>query len=353
MKKFLIVAFMFSVAVNMEAQRLDLDKLWFNCSYRRLPNIVLDQSYKTYIVTITKSVALDAYSNESANNMINIEGKKKVSSGEYFAVNVNMSDLIIEQSEVTDRVVIHTDKDGKETGRSYYYRVTVKYSFDASAQVKDYKGNVLANYRLAARDSKQTFQTPEVGKSADAASYYNNNQLEIKTSLVSEQINKALNSLNSSLNNDFGYRVINARENLWSIGSQKHPEYQPFQEACETGRTVIEMVTADVLPEEAKEKAKPACDYFESIVKKYTNAEEKAEKKIRYGAYYNMAVIYLYTEQFDRAKEFAQKLIANDYDTKDGETIIKVANEIIEQFGKHQMNTRHFVPDLENIQARQ
>ncbi len=353
MKKFLIAAFLFSAVVNMEAQRLDLDKLWFNCSYRRLPNIVLDKSYKTYNVYVTKSVALDAYSNESAINMINIEGKKKVSSGEHFAVNVNMGDLIIEKSEVTERVEVQTDKDGKETGRTYYYRVTVKYSFDASAQVKDYKGNVLNNYRLASRDDKQTFLTPEVGKSSTAADYYNNNKLEIKTSLVSEQINNALKSLNSSLNNDFGYRVINSRENFWSIGSQKHPEYQAFKEACETGKAVIEIVTADVLPEEAKEKAKPACAYFESIVQKYTNAEEKAEKKLRYGAYYNMAVIYLYTEQFDKAKEFAQKLIANDYDTKDGETITKMANEILAQFEKHQMNTRHFVPDLENIEARQ
>jgi len=352
MKRILFSILFFSVLLRLEAQRLDLDKSWFNYSYRVLPNIVLDKSYMTFSVHITKTVALDAYSNESANNLINIEGKKKVSSDEYFDVNVNLGDLIIEQSEVKERIEVNKDKDGKEIGRNYYYHVEVKYSFDASAQVKDYKGKLLMNYGMAGRDTKPVFSSSEFGKYDDAANYYNNNKLEIKTSLVSEQINKALNSLNSSLNQDFGYRVINSREYFWNLGSPKHPEYKAYQEACAIGNKALTMITANEIPAQAKEVAQQAIDYFSGIVDKYKNAEEKAEKKLRYGAYFNLAEIFLFTEQFDKAKEYAQKLIDNDYDSRDGEKMIKIANSLQGEFEKHQINTQHFLPDTENIQPR-
>ena len=46
----------------------------------------------------------------------------------------------------------------------------------------------------------------------------------------------------------------------------------------------------------------PAIDYNLSLPKKYTNTKEKGEKKIRYMAYYNLAQIYMLTEQFELAK---------------------------------------------------
>jgi hypothetical protein len=350
MKKLFFAVMMCSFVMNVSAQRLDIDKAWFDYFYRRLPNLVIDASFKTYSVNITKTVALDAYSNESANGLISIEGKKKVASPAHLNVYINLSDLIIEKSEVVERVEVQKDKDGKETGRSYYYHVNVIYSFDASAEVKDPKGTVLSNYRMARRDSKQQFNTAEVGKSSDAANYYNNNSLEIKTRLVSEQITSAMQSLNASLNNDFGYKVIKTREFLWTLGSEKHPEFKSFQEACNTGRSAMEIITADLVAEDVQAKMQPAIEYFMEIDKKYTNTEEKAEKKLRYGAYFNLAELYMFSEQFDKAKEYAQKLVDNDFDPKDGERIIKEIDSIIADLKKHNASTRHFVPDLENIQ---
>lgn len=350
MKKFLSILFTSSFVLSLTAQRLDLDKSWFDHSYRRLPNYVLDPSFKTYSVNIFKTVALDAYSNESANNLIGIEGKKKVDGPAHFAVNVNLNDLIIEKSEVKERVQVHTDKDGKETGRSYYYHVSVIYSFDASAEVKDHSGKRLSYYSLARRDSKKEFKTSEVLKSSDAANYYNNNKLEIKTNLVSEQITSAMQSLNGSLNSDFGFTTIKAREYLWTVGSKKHAEYQACQDACTAGTSAMNIITADMITEDVKVKMQPAIEYFLGLTTKYTNTEEKAEKKIRYGAYFNLAQLYMFTEQFDKAREYAQKLVANDFDPRDGEKIIKEIDAILADMQKHSATTRHFVPDLENIQ---
>jgi hypothetical protein len=58
----------------------------------------------------------------------------------------------------------------------------------------------------------------------------------------------------------------------------------------------------------------------------------------------------MFTEQFDKAKEYAQKLVANDFDPKDGERMIKEIDAIVADLQKHNYTTRHFIPDLENIQ---
>ena len=46
-------------------------------------------------------------------------------------------------------------------------------------------------------------------------------------------------------------------------------------------------------------------------------------------------------------------MITNDYDTKDGEDIIKSANNVKAQLEKHQLPSRHFVIDLSIVQPPQ
>jgi tetratricopeptide (TPR) repeat protein len=352
-KTFIHLLFLSLLITGLKAQRLNLDKYWFNYSYRRLPNIVLDKSFMTYSLNVSKTVALDAYSNESTNSKINIEGRKKLSSGGHFIVNISLDDLIIEQSEVKERVEIIKDKDGKETGRKTYYRVEVRYTFAAGANVKDFKGYTLSSYTMASRNDKKIYTSNEFYSYNDAANYFNNNKLEIKTKLVSEQINAALESLDSSLNSDFGYSIIRLREFLWDIGTKKHPEYVAFHEACTKVKTALEKITADGIPPECSDMLQPVIDYLVRIPENFTNIEEKADIKLRYGAYYNLAVIYLLTEQFEKAKDYAQKLISNDYDKGDGERIIKEADNLKAQFEKQQIFSRHFLPDYENAQPPQ
>lgn len=334
--------------LSLIAQRTDLDKAWFNYSYRHLPARLLDNSFMTYSVKVEKTVALDMYSNESANSLINIEGRKKVEGTGHFNVLVSLSDLIIESTEVKERVEIHKDKDGKETGRSYYYKVDVLYSFAADARVTDFKGAQMASYGLASRSNKRVFSTSEYSKSSDAVNFYNNNKLEIKTQLVRENIEEALSSLNSSLNNDFGYRTIASREYLWALGSKKSAEFAAYGQAIETLKGALESVSADAVPSDINGRMQPAIDYFNNMAAKYTDPEEKDQKKLRYGAYYNIALAYFFTEQFDKAIDYANRLINNDYDAKDGENMIKDIKKVQEDLQQHSLVTRHFYPDVEN-----
>lgn len=350
MNRILTALFLCFILIDINAQRIDLDKSYFDYTYRRLPNIVLDKSFTTYSVEIFKSVALDAYSNESANSIINIDGRQKVQSNGHFIVKADLKDLIIEGSEVIERVEVHKDKDGKETGRSYYYHVRVTYSFEASGSVRDYKNASMSSYLLATRDSKSIYRSTEYPKRADAANFYNNNSLEIITSLVSEQITKAMKFFNDLLNSDFGYATTTERGILWTLGSKKHPEYAMFQQNVDAAKSSLSLLAANEMPEQVYDDLKAIIEYFAAIPGRFSNTEEKGEAKLRYAAYYNLAELFLLTEKVDKAKEYAQKLVDNAFDPKDGEKIIKEADALAADFEKHQMVTRHFKPDLDNIQ---
>lgn len=353
MKLILKITTLLLLCSGIYAQRVDLDKFTFNHRYTRLPDNALDPSYTTYSVNVNKTVALDYYSNESVNNMINIQGRKKVNSPGHLQININMEDLMIESSEVKERVEVRKDKDGKETGRSYYYKVEVIYSFQADASVKDYTGKQLRTYALSAYREKKNYSTAEYSKSSDAVNFYNNNKLEIKTQLVSGEINKAISSLNSSLNYNFGYMAITSSEHLWVLGSKKHEEYATYVEKCGTFKNILESMTPTSIPEAVNTQVQQTVDYFIQLADKYADTEDKGQKKLRYGAFYNLAIIYFYTEQFDKAIEYANRLIANDYDSKDGEKIIKDIKSVQDDFVKHGINTRHFVREVENAQPPQ
>jgi hypothetical protein len=352
MKKLIFLLLLCPLAIGLKAQRVDLDRAWFAYNYRNIPSIVVDNSYTTYSVSVTKSPALKVFSNETNTSNISIEGKKKVESGGHILINVELNDLIIETSEVKERIDIRKDKDGKETGRSYYYRVEAVYTFDANATVKDYTGKSLASWVLSSGRDKKTYTSSEYSKSSEAANFYNNNKVEIKTNLVKEQIDAALTSLNSSLRSGIAYATSSSRENLWDLGSKKNAEFAAYTQATATIIEALKMITANEIPKEVFEKVQPAIDYFTSLPSKYTS-DEKGDKKLRYGAYYNLGIFYLFTEQFDKAKEAGKNLINNDYDVKDGEEIIKRANSVMDQLQKHQLTSRHFVIDISNAQPPQ
>ena len=84
----------------------------------------------------------------------------------------------------------------------------------------------------------------------------------------------------------------------------------------------------------------PLIEYFDSLKVKYKD-DNKPCRKMRYSAYYNLAVIYLMLDQPEKTIIEAQKLIANDYDKSDGKGLITQANRLIESFKISKLNTRH------------
>jgi hypothetical protein len=89
----------------------------------------------------------------------------------------------------------------------------------------------------------------------------------------------------------------------------------------------------------------PVLDYFNNQKDKY-NPAEKAEKKLKYACLYNLALLHFWMEDLDKASEFANAVIANDYDPKDGKRVLEDIEDLRKDFTSTGKTTRHLKFEL-------
>src|SRR6185436_5879348 len=139
MKKPILVLCTSLLFVSAFAQRVDLDRFNFTASYRDFPNEPLPNEFKTYNVRIEASPSLGlGYSASNLENLINIEGLKKVTGTGHITIIAMLDDIVIEKTETTERVQVTKDKQNVEVKKSFF-ATEMTYSFSARATVYDYK----------------------------------------------------------------------------------------------------------------------------------------------------------------------------------------------------------------------
>lgn len=350
MKKLILVFCNSLLFVSVFAQRVDLDRFNFTASFRDFPDEPLPTDYKTYNVRIEASPSLGlGYSVSNLENMISIEGLKKVTGTGHVTIIAMLDDIVIEKTEQKERVQVSKDKQGIEVRKSYF-ATEMTYSFSARATVYDYKGNtVVSNYVLFERENKRTYKTPEYASPVDASNNFNNKILEVKSNLSKQLVNGAINNLNSYLNSSYGYAIQKVSDIFWVLNNKKHPEYGEHQKAWNNFKNAIVLMNPDESLDKVKEKLKPVIAYYEKVKTIYT-ASDKEAKKLRYASYYNLAKIYLYLDNPAAAMREADALAMNDYDESDGRNLRAVAESLDEQLKRNNASSRHFPVVISSFQ---
>lgn len=327
-------------------QRVDLDRFNFTAAYRDFPEEPLPPDYKTFNVRVEAAPSLGlGYTSTSLDNIIRIEGLKKVSGTGHVTILAILDDIVIEKAETRERVDIKKDKQGVETRKSYFSSEMI-YSFSARASVYDYKGNtILSNYILHKREDRRTYKTSEFSNPVDAANNYNNKILEIKSNIAKQLVNTAISSLNSVLNTRYGCAIKRVNDIFWVLNNKKHPEYAEQQKAWNNFKSAIVLMNPDEPLDKVREKLKVVIVYFDKIKTIYPGSDKEA-KKLRYASYYNLAKIYLYLDDPVAAIREADALAMNDYDESDGRMLRSVAENVDAQLKKNNSSTRHFPVDI-------
>lgn len=342
MKKLILVLLTSIAFISITAQRVDLDRFNFTASYRDFPDEPLPAEYKTYNVRIEAAPSLGlGYSAVNLENIISIEGLKKVTGTGHITIIAILDDIVVEKTETIERVHVTKDKQNVEVRKSYF-ATEMTYSFSARATVYDYKGNtVISNHILFERENKRTFKTSEYSNPVDAANNFNNKILEIKSNLSKQLVSSAIGNLNSYLNSNYGYAIQKVNDIFWVLNNKKHPEYSEHQKAWNNFKSAIVLMSPDESLEKVKDKMKPVIAYYEKVKTIYTGSDKEA-KKLRYASYYNLAKIYLYLDQPAAAMREADALAMNDYDESDGRHLRAVAESLDEQLKKNNASSRHF-----------
>lgn len=350
MKKLILVFCTTLLFISAFAQRVDLDRFNFTASFRDFPDEPLPTEYKTYNVRIEASPSLGlGYSAVNLENMISIEGLKKVAGTGHITILAMLDDIVIERTETKERVQVTKDKNNLEIRKSFFATEMI-YSFSARATVYDYKGStVISNYILSDRENKRTYKTSEYSNPVDAANNFNNKILEIKSNLSKQLVSGAISNLNSYLNTNYGYAIQKVNDIFWVLNNKKHPEYGEHQKAWNNFKNAIVLMNPDEPLDKVKEKLKPVIAYYEKVKTIYT-ASDKEAKKLRYASYYNLAKIYLYLDDPTAAMREADALAMNDFDESDGRNLRAVAESLDEQLKKNNASSRHFPVVISSFQ---
>jgi hypothetical protein len=373
MKKLLICLFFLSF-FSSKAQKVDLDRFYFDVSYQVLPKEPVPFEKRTFSSIVKLGGAIQTYANPIAlNDKINIIGWKKVDQNGTVDIELNLEDFLEKSAYPQTRVEETKDKDGRVTSRKEYYYVVAKYTTRGYAKVKGPLTPIpLSDKQIEEEKAKQAAVTTnrflknavikkDTTASKEGFNISFNGELEYKSKEYTDPaapmkdfyLNKtairdqtlrnftdnSLANFNNNINYTYGFRPKKDNEILW-IMDAKNEEGKTQSDAIQAVKSFFTTMKADEPIDELKSNMQPLIEYFDSLKTKYPE-DNKPSRKMRYSAYYNLAVIYLMLDEPEKSIAESEKLIANDYDKSDGKSLIERANKLIVSFNTAKTNTTH------------
>jgi hypothetical protein len=342
MKTLFTLGFITCVAIAATAQNVDLDRFYFNATYRELPRRALDTSWRTFAVAVeTGPLCKLSVKEEQLAQLVNIEGWRKLNKNAHILVRTRLDDVIIEKSQVRERDEILKDKNGKQTGVRKHYAMQLTYSYAAQTTISDYTGRTIEDYPVINRNSKHTYTSQEFSTKTEAEMYFMYNVINVTSEIMRRVANGTFEELSNRLTTNYGFTQRTVNDFMWILDTRKHPEYEDHRKAFALVKQAMFLMNADEPVDKVREMLKPAIEYFQKVIKRYPSTSKK-ERKLRYASYYNLAKIYIYLDDPDAAMREATALVMNDFDARDGRMLENAANDLKWLLQQNKVKTRHF-----------
>jgi hypothetical protein len=330
---------------------VDLDRFRFSVQYRSLPAMKLDSSYRTYNVVVESSKLTNPFVQDmSPEKALKLEGWRQMPKEGHMEIKIKLGDLLPGDVAVKERVVTTKNGNGQVTGTKIFYYQEVVYTFEAEAIISDYKGMHIMDQQLATRNNKRVYRSPEFTIRPLAEGYFVVNSLAVTKELYRENVNNAIYTLNERLNTNFGFQEVTVNDNMWVIGSRKHPEYSAWRREMQQVNDALFTITANSPIDGLKNQLKSSIEYFEKIKRNYASTN-RHDRKIRYAAYYNLAVLYYYLDDPQAMMKEANGLVLNDFDPRDGKAFESTATWLRNIFQQNNIYTRHFKIDINSFRG--
>ena len=342
MKKPFTLGLFIIITLVSTAQSVDLDRFYFNATYRELPRKGLDTSWRTFAVAVeTGPLCKLVMKDDMLTELVNIEGWRRLDNNAHILVRTRLEDVIVEKSQVRERQEILKDKQGKQTGIRRYYAMQLTYSYAAHTTVTDYTGRLLEQFPAVDRNVKHTYTGQEYATKAEAELHFAYNAMHVSSEIMRRVATNTFEELGNRLSTQYGYTQRTVNDFMWILDSRKHPEYEAHRKAFGIVKQAMFQMNADEPVDKVREMVQPAIDYFEKVKKRYPSTNKK-ERKLRYASFYNLAKIYLYLDDPDAAMHEATALVMNDFDARDGRVLENVANDLKSLLQQNKVKSRHF-----------
>jgi hypothetical protein len=352
MTNLLALAILLMLSNPLWAQKVDLDRYSYSCSncYYTLPSDPLAEDFKTYNVKANiVGSARSVFPADQVENAIEINGWKALAKNEkaHISINVEVKPFTFLKTEVVDRKEETKDKDGKITGTKYFYAAVLSYEMPITYTVKDYTGKDYAFFSLTGNNAN-SFKSSEYSSGAAAREYISNNRDNLRDKFINEILTESCKKATYAITLRWGLTESSQNSMMWLMDSKKHPEQDSMQIMAKFMKAEINKMTLSEKNVDFESRMKPFADYMNSLLNRY-KTDEKADKKMRYAAYYNLAELYKLADNPEMMKKYAALLEKNDYDAKDAKFIIKEADALAKSFELNKVKTRHLSFDTESF----
>ncbi len=332
-KKLLLLLCIFLQGVQIFAQKVDLDGKKVPYSYFRLPEEPINpESERTFTVeAIVGATIGGAITTQYLKQASIIDGFTRLNEGGRVLIKIELKSFQITKS------VVET----AQVNNATVYTPVTEYIYNLSSNVTDSKNAKLIN----------TYSRYKYGVDKDVvrgANYNNardaNGALAAVSpaTLIGGLVEGLISRTNSMVSQKIGYTSVLAQPTFYYMDSKKHPENDVLNAKFAQLEKLVPLCVAEnpslVAP---KQEAKAVLEYFEGLPGKYAT-DDKQHRKMRYAGFYNAALLHFVLEDFDAATRFAQKVIDNDYDGKDGKRLLKEIEEAKKQLTTNDFKSRHF-----------
>ena len=344
MKKllFIFISSFFIFHFGYAQKNVDIDNLKYQATYKvspQKPQTPLFFYFNTK-VNLESSQIKNNVNTESLEKELSIEGQRKTTDLDKakMTLEISLYDFIISEVNVKEY-----SQENKDKSRKYWYKLSVVYNVPSEYKIlegedvlksKSYKEGVLGGAK------KEYDHSSSFNSNRDANEYWKNNRESLSSKFIKGAASELARNASYDASFNYGFRTIVDKGNLKTTDEKKHPENLPFQEKTNALKKAFEAMTPEVGLDISK--MTDIIEYYQSIPEKYTDPKLKADRKLRYASYYNLCLLYLYAENLDKAEEYAELIIANDYDPKDGEKLKKSITNFRENLGRTIVGRTHF-----------
>jgi hypothetical protein len=340
----LLIAAGMTLSTWLGAQKIDIDKKAVTTKLLTLPYAEVDTAFHTYSSKLNGSHNLSTWGldlDAIKNQYFKLAGYNAVENGGDLQLEATLSPVKFLDSNVESRTEKTKDKAGRETSKTYY-KHTLTYTSAFTWKMRDKNGKDFSSRNSISLGSDVKKHTgSEYGTYKEAYDSYNNNRGKITGDIATKEIKDALGSMYESMNAQFGYKVTTDKFNIWVLDTKSHPEYEAMQKHYDAVKAAFGAISPAGLTDADMEALQPSIAYYLSIPEKYKK-DEKADTKLRYAAYFNLANIYLFLDKADKVTEYANLIIKNDYDKGDGKDFLKDAEKLQELLTKKKVASRRF-----------
>ncbi|GAO43426.1 hypothetical protein [Flavihumibacter petaseus] len=326
---------------GLTAQKVDLDRFSFSVAYRDLPRQPIDSGYHTYAFQLqTGPLMRVAREQARGTETLYIEGWMGVVDGADIAVSLVMEDLVVTKSAIAEREEVKKDKEGKIISARRFYAPVLTYYYAARMELRDRQGRTLQSRQLVTRNQSFQYTGPEKSSRAEVSGLMMNS-FDLTGPLSYSVVTKTIRDLSVDLTNSYGYAERRISDQVWVLDSRQHPEYEAFRQHWGNVKNGLILLQPDVPLDDVKRSIASDITYFESLPDKYSG-RSKADRKLRYAAYYMLAKIHYYLDNPGLSATAATSLVLNDYDSRDGKYLEAAALELMEIFRINKRHSRHF-----------